>query len=125
MRYLALLLIVFVSCGTPTEPDSPLIQAGFTQSSVPGTWQAKTIVRVQLKGQNISIDEMAGFSFHPKSGKITVEGNTLSFWAQNPFNVQQTDVMYYEGTIDGETIKGHYWTDYDSDKFILNFIKVQ
>jgi hypothetical protein len=120
MKQIALILLAFlIGCGSPTEPTEP----GFTSDSVPGEYTYKGVFSVRLTGKYVEYDPYGGSSFKRNRGTITVTGDQITFFVENPFHVEPSDVVYFQGTIGSDKIVGKYWTNYDSYK--MNMILVR
>jgi hypothetical protein len=80
---------------------------------------------VRLSGEFVNVDPYGYEAFIRKPGTIKVQGDKLTYWVQNPFHVEPSDVVYFEGTISADKIIGKYWTNYNAHKMNMIFTRTK
>ena len=122
MKHLALILLtVLIGCSSPNDPTDQ----GFESNSVPGEWTFKGTFSIRLSGEYVSADPYGYEAFVRKPGGIKVNGDNLTFWIQNPFHVEASDVLYFDGTIMQDKIVGKYWTNYNAFKANMTLVRTK
>lgn len=126
---LFLMAVITLAACSPTSPDNPEDKDtpdGFTSTSVVGQWTADyKLFALRVEGKRLSTAPYGDMQFFQRTGTIKVTGARVELSFIDPFNRNNTETLFYDGSVDGNVITGHYWLNYAPNKVPLNFTRTK